>query len=118
MVLVSGLPGRFLGGMPVKQKIRGGMVDQGGANDVSTDSQTWLGQAPKVSDALKKGVFISIVTWGGREVTGVICDREQTGVLLDISVSADGSDGYVFLPWSSIEQVNIRSVSPRRVKVL
>jgi hypothetical protein len=51
-------------------------------------------------------------------VTGVICDREQAGLLLDISVAADGSDGYVFLPWSSVEQVNIRSVSPRRVKVL
>ena len=105
-------------GMPVKQKIRGEMVDQGGANDVSTDSQAWLGQVPKVSDALKKGVFVSIVTWGGREVTGTICDREQAGLLLDISESADGSDGYVFLPWSSVEQVNIRAVTPRRVKVL
>lgn len=104
--------------MPVKQKIRGEMVDRGSANDGGTDSQEGLGQAPKVSDALKKGVFVSIVTWSGRELAGVICDREQAGLLLDISVSADGSDGYVFLPWSSVEQVNIRSVSPRRVKVL
>ena len=104
--------------MLVEQKIRGKMADQGGTPEVRTDSQAWLEQAPKVSDALKKGVFVSIVTWGGREVTGVICDREQTGLLLDISVAADGSDGYVFLPWSSIEQVNIRSVSPRRVRVL
>jgi hypothetical protein len=118
VVLVSGLPGRLVQGMPVKQKIRGKMVDRGNANDGDTDSQAGLGQAPKVSDALKKGVFVAIVTWGGRELTGVICDREQAGLLLDISVSADGSDGYVFLPWSSIEQVNIRSVSPRRVKVL
>lgn len=104
--------------MPVKQKIRGKMADQGSAPDVRTDSQAWLEQAPKVSDALKKGMFISLVTWSGREVRGVICDREQEGLLLDISASADGSDGYVFLPWSSVEQVNIRSVSPRRVKVL
>jgi hypothetical protein len=94
------------------------MVDQGDTPEARTDSQAWLEQAPKVSDALKKGVFVSMVTWGGREVTGVICDREQAGLLLDISVAADGSDGYVFLPWSSVEQVNIRSVSPRRVKVL
>jgi hypothetical protein len=87
------------------------MVDQGDTPEARTDSQAWLEQAPKVSDALKKGVFVSLVT-------GVICDREQAGLLLDISVAADGSDGYVFLPWSSIEQVNIRSVSPRRVKVL
>lgn len=117
-MLVSSLPGRFIQGMLVEQKIRGNMVDQGGTPEVKTESQAWLEQAPKVSDALKKGVFVSIVTWGGREVTGVICDREQTGLLLDISVAADGSDGYVFLPWSSVEQVNIRSVSPRRVKVL
>ena len=104
--------------MPVKQKVRGNMVDQGSANDVRTDSQAWLEQAPKVSDALKKGVFVSIVTWGGRVLTGTICDREQAGLLLDISESADGSEGYVFLPWSSLEQVNIGSVSPRRIKVL
>jgi hypothetical protein len=94
------------------------MVEQGGANDVGTESQAWLEQAPKVSDALKKGVFVSIVTWSGREMTGTICDREQAGLLLDVRESEDGFDGYVFLPWSSVEQVNIRSVSPRRVKVL
>ncbi len=104
--------------MPVKQKIRGEMVDRGGANGGGTESRAWQGQAPKVSDALRKGVYVSIVTWGGRELAGTICDREQTGLLLDLSEREDGSDGYVFLPWSSIEQVNIGSVTPRRVKVL
>ena len=117
VVLDSGLPGRLIQGMPVKRKIRGNMVDQGSANDLITDSQAWLEQVPNVSDALKKGVYVSIVTWGGRILTGTICDREQTGLLLDTSEAADGSDGYVFLPWSSVEQVNIGSVSPRRVKV-
>lgn len=113
MVLISVPQVRFIQGMLVKQKIRGDMVDEGGAPDARGDSQ-----APKISDALKKGVFVSLVTWGGRELKGVICDREQTGLLLDISESADGSEGYLFLPWSSIEQVYIQSVSPRRVKVL
>lgn len=89
------------------------MADQGGA-----ESQAWFEQAPKVSDALRKGAFVSIVTWGGRELAGAICDREPTGLLLDVGEAEDGSEGYVFLPWSSIEQVYIRTVTPRRVKVL
>jgi hypothetical protein len=93
------------------------MVDQGSANDTTADSEAWTEKAPKVSDALKKGVYVSIVTWGGRILTGTICDREHTGLLLDTSEAADGSDGFVFLPWSSVEQVNIGSVSPRRVQV-
>lgn len=104
--------------MLVEQKIRGEMADQGGANEAGTDTQAWFEQAPKVSDALRKGAFVSVVTWGGRELTGTICDREQTGVLLDTGESGDGPEGYVFLPWSSVEQVYIRAVTPRRVKVL
>lgn len=94
------------------------MVDQGSANGVAADTQTWLGQAPKVSDALKKGVSVSVVTWGGRELTGAVCDREQSGLLLDVSAPEAGSDGLVFVPWSSVEQVNIGVVTPRRVKVI
>ena len=46
MVLVSGLPGRFIQGMPVEQKIRGKMVDQGDTPEARSDSQSWLEQAP------------------------------------------------------------------------
>jgi hypothetical protein len=81
-------------------------------------SQEWLAQAPKVSDALKKGVSISATTWAGRELTGVICDREQAGLLLDLRAPDVNSAGYVFLPRSSIEQIKIREVAQRRVKVL
>jgi hypothetical protein len=94
------------------------MADQGDVNEAGTDSQAWFEQAPKVSDALRKGAFVSIITWGGKELAGVICDREQAGLLLDTSESQGGPDGYVFLPWSSVEQVYIRAVTPRRVKVL
>ncbi len=104
--------------MPVEQ-IRGKMVDRAGTEGVGTaDTQTRPEQAPKVYDALRKGVFVSVDTWGGRDLTGTICDREQTGLLLDISEHEDDSDGYVFLPWSSIEQVNIGALTPRRVKVI
>ena len=85
---------------------------------MSADSEQWLNQAPKVVDALKRGSLVSITTWGGRELSGMVCDREQTGLLLDVREPGDSGDGYIFLPWSSVEQVVIREISPRRVKFL
>ena len=38
------------------------MADQDGERRSSVDSHEWLARAPKSSDALKKGVFVSIVT--------------------------------------------------------
>lgn len=92
------------------------MDDRNAAQDMSSEPQEWSNQAPKVVDALKRGNTVSITTWGGREVAGTICDQEQTGLLLDVRESA--AAGYLFLPWSSIEQVAIREVSQRRVKFL
>jgi hypothetical protein len=91
------------------------MVDQRNPN---VDPQEWLAQAPKVSDALKKGMFVSITTWSGREIAGLVCDREQNGLLLDVYEPDADSEGYVYLPWSSIERVKIREVTQRRVKFL
>ena len=81
-------------------------------------SQDWLAQAPKVSDALKKGMIVSISTWSSLEITGIVCDRDQVGLLLDLREPEAESEGYSFLPWSSIEQVKIREVTQRRVKFL
>ncbi len=82
------------------------------------DAQESLSQAPKVSDALKKGISVTVTTWGGREIAGLVCDREQSGLLLDVRQANGNSAGYVFLPWSSIEQVAIDEVVQRRVKFL
>ena len=82
------------------------------------DAQESLSQAPKVSDALKKGISVTVTTWGGREIAGLVCDREQSGLLLDVRRADGNSAGYVFLPWSSIEQVAIDEVVQRRVKFL
>jgi hypothetical protein len=81
-------------------------------------SEDWLTQAPKVSDALKKGMVVSISTWSSLEITGIVCDRDQAGLLLDLREPDAQSEGYSFLPWSSIEQVKIREVAQRRVKFL
>ena len=82
------------------------------------DAQESPSQAPKVSDALKKGIPVSVATWGGREIAGLVCDREQSWLLLDVSRPDGNSRGYVFLPWSSIEQIAIEEVVQRRVKSL
>ncbi len=79
-------------------------------------SQEWLAQAPKVSDALKKGMSVSVATWSGQEVSGVVCDREPSGMLLEVRET--DAVGYTFLPWSSIEQVKIQEITQRRVKFL
>ena len=81
-------------------------------------SQDWLAQAPKVSDALKKGMIVSISTWSSLEITGIVCDRDHAGLLLDLREPESESEGYSFLPWSSIEQVKIREIAQRRVKSL
>jgi len=94
------------------------MDEQNGARSMSADDQQWANQIPKVADALKRGSPVSITTWGGRELSGTVCDREQTGLLLDVRGPDDSVEGYVFLPWSSIEQVAIREVTQRRVKFL
>ena len=94
------------------------MVDRNGERRSDVASQEWLAQAPKVSDALKKGVVVSVATWSGQEITGTVCDREQAGLLLEVRESGADSEGYSFLPWSSIEQVKVREVAQRRVKFL
>jgi hypothetical protein len=94
------------------------MVDQNGERGSYLVSQEWLAQAPKVSDALKKGIVVTVATWSGREITGVVCDREQAGLLLDVREPDAESEGYSFLPWSSIEQIRIQEVTQRRVKFL
>ena len=79
-------------------------------------SDNWFDSPPRVSDALKKGTRVSVTTWGGRDVVGVVCDREQTGLLVETSGGNGEQPVYRFLPWSSVEQVQISHVAPRRVK--
>ncbi len=81
-------------------------------------SHEWPAQAPKVSDALRKSVVVSGATWSGPEITGVVCDRQQAGLLLDVREPEADSERFPFLPWSSIEQVKIREAIRRWVTFL
>ncbi len=82
------------------------------------DTEDRLDHLPKVADAFKSGVAVSILTWSGKQLGGAIADRDQAGLLLDLDDESDGAGGYVFVPWSSVEQVDIPAVAHRRVKTL
>ncbi len=94
------------------------VLDPNASKRPDAESQDWAIQVPRVSDALKKGVTVSVATWSGREVSGLVCDREPEGLLLEVREPGEDAEGYVFLPWSSIEQVTIREITQRRVKFL
>jgi hypothetical protein len=79
------------------------------------DAGDFRDQAPKVSDALKRGVGVSVTTWSGRKMVGTVSDRDPAGLLLHVE---DDGDMYTFLPWSSVEQVDIPEVAHRQVKFL
>ncbi|CAN5741225.1 MAG: hypothetical protein H0U91_14000 [Rubrobacter sp.] len=82
------------------------------------DAEDRRDHPPRVADALKSGVTVSITTWSGRQLRGTVSDRDGAGVLLDLDEGTVGQEGYAFLPWSSVEQVDIPEVAHRRVKFL
>ena len=94
------------------------MDDRNTTQNQEPHDQEWYVHAPKVADALRKGIPVLVTTWGGREITGLVCDREQAGLLLDTREPEAESSGYIFLPWSSVEQVEVREIAQRRRKSL
>ena len=86
--------------------------------DTGTDAEERRDHPPRVADALKIGAAVSITTWSGRRLLGAVSDRDAAGLLLELGEGADGPEGYAYLPWSSVEQVDISEVAHRRVKFL
>jgi hypothetical protein len=87
--------------------------------DTDTEARVEAGERqehpPKVADALKSGVAVTVSTWSGRQLQGTVSDRDEAGLLLDLE---EEREGYAFLPWSSVERVDIPEVAHRRVKFL
>ena len=87
--------------------------------DVETEAKAETGERPdhppRVADALKSGVPVSVTSWSGRQIQGTVSDRDEAGLLID---PEDEREGYAFLPWSSVERVDIPEVAHRRVKFL
>ena len=87
--------------------------------DTHTEARVEAGERPdhppKVADALKSGVKVSVSTRSGRQLQGTVSDRDEAGLLLDLE---EEREGYAFLPWSSVGRVDIPEVAHRRVKFL
>ncbi|ABG04289.1 hypothetical protein Rxyl_1325 [Rubrobacter xylanophilus DSM 9941] len=90
------------------------MADERGQESL----EEWHARVPRVADALRRGTRASVVTWGGAELDGLICDRDQSGLLMDVRKPPEESPGYLFIPWGSIQQVRVEEVIQRRVKYL
>jgi len=90
--------------------------------DAQTEAKAEAGDRPehppRVADALKSGVAVSVTSWSGRQLQGTVSDRDEAGLLIGPEDGAEGREGYVFLPWSSVERVDIPEVAHRRVKFL
>ncbi len=63
-------------------------------------------EAPKISGFLERGNFVSVAARTGTDLTGYVCDRDETGILLDVRHQSGDHASYEFLPWASIERVS------------
>jgi hypothetical protein len=66
--------------------------------------------SPKIPEALRRKSFVSVTIRSGYDVSGYVCDRDQSGLLLDVRDPSGDPSGYEFLPWSSIERVRVSSL--------
>jgi hypothetical protein len=62
--------------------------------------------APDLSGFLARGSFVSVSARTGNDLAGYVCDRDGSGLLLEVRDPSGDHHGYEFLPWSSIEQVS------------
>jgi hypothetical protein len=62
---------------------------------------------PDLSRALARNSFVAVSAKVGNDVAGFVCDRDTSGLLLDVRDPSGDPVGYQFLPWSSIERVTI-----------
>ena len=63
--------------------------------------------APNVSEFLDRGRFVSVAARTGTDLMGYVCDRDETGILLDVRHQSGDHASYEFLPWASIERVSV-----------
>ena len=61
--------------------------------------------APEIPGFLGRGSFVSISARTGNDLAGYVCDRDGSGLLLEVRDPSGDPHGYEFLPWSSIERV-------------
>jgi hypothetical protein len=63
-------------------------------------------EAPEIPGFLGRGSFVSVSARTGNDLAGYVCDRDGSGLLLEVRDPSGDPHGYEFLPWSSIERVS------------
>ncbi len=63
--------------------------------------------SPRLSEVFGRGSYVSVTVRSGYDVSGYVCDRDGSGLLLDVRDPSGDPGGYEFLPWSSIERVKV-----------
>ncbi len=63
--------------------------------------------APEIQGFFGRGSFVSVSARTGNDLAGYVCDRDGSGLLLDVRDPSGDPTGYRFLPWSSIERVSV-----------
>jgi hypothetical protein len=63
--------------------------------------------APDLPGFLARGNFVAVSARTGNDLAGYVCDRDGSGLLLEVRDASGDPAGYEFLPWSSIERVSI-----------
>jgi hypothetical protein len=65
----------------------------------------WEG-VPEIRGYLGRGSFVSVSARIGNDLAGYVCDRDESGLLLEVRDPSGDPHGYDFLPWSSIERIS------------
>jgi hypothetical protein len=63
--------------------------------------------APEIPGFLGRGSFVVVSARIGNDLSGYVCGRDESGLLLDVRDPSGNPTGYEFLPWSSIERVSV-----------
>jgi hypothetical protein len=62
--------------------------------------------APRIENFLGRGSQVTVTARTGVDLAGYVCDRNESGLLLDARDPSGDPTGYEFLPWSSIERLS------------
>ncbi len=76
------------------------------------------GPSPRVADAFKSGVTVSVTSWSGRQLQDTVSEGDRAGLLIDSDYRGDGRQDCTVLPWSSVERLGSAAVAHRRVEFL
>jgi hypothetical protein len=82
--------------------------DEGGALEGKERIEGLREGAPELPGFFDRGSYVFVSARTGNDLSGYVCDRDETGLLLDVRDPSGDPGGYEFLPWSSIERVSVK----------